>query len=169
MSDLFRAAHRGDVTAIVAAVAGGASVNVRNSDGWTPLMVAVLSEHETAVRVLLQLGADAEAVCNVPYASPFSLAAQKRNARILNMLLGTPSRYPFAAQEPVGVREPTYMERLSPERIAAAMRRIADADDDEYADDDDDDDEYADDDDDDDDDDDGDEEPDAASSSAAGQ
>jgi excisionase family DNA binding protein len=58
---LLHAAQEGDVRSIGALLADGASVNARTSDGWTPLMVAVINGHQEAARYLLAGGADVDA------------------------------------------------------------------------------------------------------------
>ncbi len=58
---LLHAAGEGDVQGITNLLAEGAEVNARTSDGWTPLMIAVINGHAGAARLLLRSGADVNA------------------------------------------------------------------------------------------------------------
>jgi ankyrin repeat protein len=58
---LHNAASNGRITQIKALLARGAQVDVRESDGWTPLMLAAQNGHVEAVRELLDNKADVNA------------------------------------------------------------------------------------------------------------
>lgn len=57
-SDLWKAAERGQLAAIGAALKRGASVNAQDADGWTPLMYAASAGHLDAVQELVRRGAN---------------------------------------------------------------------------------------------------------------
>ena len=54
-------ARRGEVSAVVEQISGGADIEARDGDGNTPLHVAVLNGHESVVTALLAAGADVRA------------------------------------------------------------------------------------------------------------
>lgn len=64
---LHRAAHDGDVNAIVKLVADGASLEERDRWGRTPIHVAAFASHEGALRALAEAGADMNALENSAY------------------------------------------------------------------------------------------------------
>jgi ankyrin repeat protein len=55
---LFAAVDDEDVDALTALLAGGASLESRNGDGWTPLIAAAYVGNADLVDVLLKEGAD---------------------------------------------------------------------------------------------------------------
>lgn len=63
-TDLHRAARAGDVALLRSRLAHGASPNVRDAAGRTPLMEAVAGERLDAMRLLLSGGADANAAAH---------------------------------------------------------------------------------------------------------
>lgn len=62
--ELFRAAARGDIESVKSLVAGGANINAKDSNGWTPLMHAAWNGKTVIVLNLLVSGADVQAVNN---------------------------------------------------------------------------------------------------------
>lgn len=77
-SMLFSACSAGDLAAAIAAVAGGADVNLITHEvsaaPMTPLMVALIFKHARLVRLLVQLGADVNLCISGPFISPPTLA-----------------------------------------------------------------------------------------------
>lgn len=59
---LHDAAARGDVPALKRLLAGGASINARDSDGRTPLHVATFARQHASLRILAKGGADLDAL-----------------------------------------------------------------------------------------------------------
>jgi len=57
-SDIARAAANGDVAALERIISSVRSSNVRDADGWTPLIWAAREGHVNAVRALIERGAD---------------------------------------------------------------------------------------------------------------
>src|SRR5215831_14146775 len=60
-SGFIDSARQGNLGAIAAFIAAGMSLDVKNSDGMTPLMAAVLARKPEAVELLLENGADVNA------------------------------------------------------------------------------------------------------------
>ncbi|HKS26489.1 MAG TPA: ankyrin repeat domain-containing protein [Pyrinomonadaceae bacterium] len=58
---LHRAVDEGDFAALKSLIEGGADVNARSSDEWTPLMLATIKGHTEMVKALLENGADTNA------------------------------------------------------------------------------------------------------------
>lgn len=58
--DLIQAAYNGDITAMTAALQGGADVNMTNAYGWTPLQRACAQKHDKAVKLLISHKANLE-------------------------------------------------------------------------------------------------------------
>ena len=58
---LQRAVDLGDVSNVNALISGGADVNARTEDGWTPLMLATIKGYAEVARALLKQGADVNA------------------------------------------------------------------------------------------------------------
>ncbi len=59
--DLCLPAYNGDLAGVAARIARHAPVNVRDSQGWTPLLYAAGNQHEEVGLLLLEHGADANA------------------------------------------------------------------------------------------------------------
>lgn len=71
----------------------GANSSVHNTDGWTPLMLAVLADDESMVTELMRLGADPGVACWVDPvlgedACPLHMACAKGSVRCVAALLG---------------------------------------------------------------------------------
>ena len=62
MSELHKAAKKGDLEQIKALLAGRANVDSVTSNGWTPLQIAAENGHEEVVKTLLKGGANVNAV-----------------------------------------------------------------------------------------------------------
>lgn len=62
-------------------------VNIPGKLGWTPLHTAVFLNRLVCVRILLRLGANPEAKCDVNSVSPLHLAASRGHLDILNELM----------------------------------------------------------------------------------
>jgi excisionase family DNA binding protein len=58
---LQRAVDQGDVSNVNALISGGADVNARTEDGWTPLMLATIKGYAEVAQALLKQGADVNA------------------------------------------------------------------------------------------------------------
>lgn len=59
--ELHQAANTGDVKAVRRLVANGVNVNIKDSNGWTPLIVATDFGHVEVVKILIAAGADVNA------------------------------------------------------------------------------------------------------------
>lgn len=62
--DIFDAARLGDLEAIDTYIKDGADIEIRNSDGYTPFILAAYYGNDQALEVLLENGADPCAVDN---------------------------------------------------------------------------------------------------------
>jgi len=58
MTALLFAARQNDLASVKALLAAGADVNLTSADGTSPLLVAIVNEHNTLARYLLEHGAD---------------------------------------------------------------------------------------------------------------
>jgi ankyrin repeat protein len=85
-SQLLSAAKVGEHLAIIPLIRAGVPVDVRDADGWTPLMHAALKGHVEAVKVLLSMGADVNARDGWGN-TPLLLAAGCGNAELVRMFL----------------------------------------------------------------------------------
>ncbi len=93
---LFYAVELGDTGWIKELAKGGIDVNVQNSEGQTPLHVAVIEQKLNVVQTLLREGADVNVTTASGY-SPLHLAAMKDDPGMINFLLDNKSL--IAAQD----------------------------------------------------------------------
>ena len=87
---LLKVALQGDLAGMCAALAAGASPNARQSgtkEGWTALSCAVLSGNVDAVQLLLEAGAEVNALC-FDGTTALHKACLWQHVRIANFLLG---------------------------------------------------------------------------------
>ncbi|KAJ8013614.1 hypothetical protein DPEC_G00031630 [Dallia pectoralis] len=77
----------GDAAVASLLITAGADVNVRDRDGKTPLMIAVLNNHEGLVKLLLENGAD-RSIKNEFGSSATEMAKAFERESILHLLLG---------------------------------------------------------------------------------
>ena len=77
---------KGDIIGVRKLIEFGASVNVRNRFGWTPLMLAASKGHTPIVRYLLSVGADVRIV-NDFGASALAYAALAGECSVIQALL----------------------------------------------------------------------------------
>jgi ankyrin repeat protein len=84
--DLIEAARKGNVDALRAALARGASATAADADGTTPLHWAAYGNHVEIVRSLIQAGVD-PAAANRYGVRPLSLACLTGNATLVGLLL----------------------------------------------------------------------------------
>ncbi len=84
--DLLLAAASGDLTEVQAALAAGVEVDVRDSQGRTPLLIATLSDRTDVARVLIANGADVNAKDRLGD-TPFLYAGVEGRNTILKMML----------------------------------------------------------------------------------
>src|SRR5690242_12837538 len=80
---LFRAIRQGDIELTASLLREGAPANVQSSDGTTPLMLATLHSSVGMVRLLLEHGADANAVNQSGGASLIYAAGDVEKVRLL--------------------------------------------------------------------------------------
>ena len=83
---LHRAAHRGDVPAILALTAAGAALNATDGHGRTPLHVATFAKRRDAIRALAQAGADLSRLDNDRY-DAVTIASVADDEETLSLLL----------------------------------------------------------------------------------
>lgn len=83
---LHRAAHRGDVKAILALTAAGAALNATDGHGRTPLHVATFARRRDSIQALAQAGADLGRLENDRY-DAVTIAAVADDEETLGLLL----------------------------------------------------------------------------------
>ena len=82
------AAQAGRTSAVRALVAAGASINIRDWSGWTPLALTCRAGHHECVAVLAAAGADVNMVCDSIGSTALTMAAEKRGCvRCIQILL----------------------------------------------------------------------------------
>ncbi|HYW78452.1 MAG TPA: ankyrin repeat domain-containing protein [Thermoguttaceae bacterium] len=86
-TQLWQAVENDDRTALEIAIAQGDDVNLRNSDGLTPLMVAAGRGYTVVVRQLLDAGADLFAVDSKAGASALHKACQAGSLDVVRLLV----------------------------------------------------------------------------------
>lgn len=85
---LLEAAAVGDAERLSALLAAGSDTATRSPDGFTPLHYACYFGHEAAARVLLEAGADAEAVAdNGTSLRPIHSATASKKSALVRLLL----------------------------------------------------------------------------------
>jgi hypothetical protein len=87
---LFSAALLGQERMVELLLAGGAAVDERGCKDWTPLHCAVISQHRKLVGMLLEAGADPEAL--VHKCDALTLAVLVRDTEIVQLLIGNGHR-----------------------------------------------------------------------------
>ena len=88
VTSLMVAARNGRYQTVSQLIAGGANVNRRDADGWTPLMYSVrFSNDVSVVSLLLDSGADIHAVNNYGATALSTAALFSSNPEILQLLL----------------------------------------------------------------------------------
>jgi ankyrin repeat protein len=85
--DLFAAAAKGDVVAVVRSIKSGVEIDARDEAGRTPLLIATHNNRVGAARVLIDAGADVNAKDSIAD-TPFLYAGAEGRIDILNMTLG---------------------------------------------------------------------------------
>ena len=88
---LHKAAAAGDVAAIEREARAGSAVDPRDGHGRTPLHVAVFAQQPDAVRALIRLGADANALEAQKY-DPVTIASVANDVPMLALLLANGAR-----------------------------------------------------------------------------
>lgn len=88
---LHKAAAAGDVAAIEREARAGSAVDLRDGHGRTPLHVAVFAQQPDAVRALIRLGADANALEAQKY-DPVTIASVANDVPMLALLLANGAR-----------------------------------------------------------------------------
>ena len=83
---MFRAVEAGDTRGALGLVRAGMDVNVRRSDHWTPLMVALFNAREETAQMLITLGADVRAKANRGY-QPIHWAAHNGHTKVMRTLI----------------------------------------------------------------------------------
>jgi len=83
---LLEVAAKGDVAAIMSALAAGVKVDVRDAEGRTPLLIATHNNQVEAARVLIDGGADVNAKDNIQD-TPYLYAGAEGRNEILKMTL----------------------------------------------------------------------------------
>ncbi len=82
---VFAGARTGHLGLVTRALDGGVPVDVRDADGFTPLMLAIIHERREVARLLLARGADANAESE-PGWSPLSVAGLKNDRELVRLL-----------------------------------------------------------------------------------
>ena len=88
-AELLAAARHGDTATVITLLDAGTDVDSRDNGRWTPLVWAAAYLHEDTARVLIQRGADLEAIGRAGKNSGTALmwAAKKAGARAVGTLL----------------------------------------------------------------------------------
>ena len=81
-----------DLAAIRQFLEDGKYVNIRSKYGWTPLMLAASRGHQSLISLLLEAGADVNAVSEQHGYTALALAAQMGNVQVVETLLGAGAR-----------------------------------------------------------------------------
>ncbi len=84
---LLQAVREGNLNGLKQSLARGADVNSRNTEGWTPLMIAVHLGHQEIVRALLQHEPSQVSARNHHGWTPLRFAVEMGDAETLRMLL----------------------------------------------------------------------------------
>lgn len=84
---LLAAAEKGSTDLVKDLLSSGAQVDATNEDGWTPLHFAAFYDHTDIVRLLLDRGADANAVTSKDRRTPLHCAAVRGNEDTVMQLL----------------------------------------------------------------------------------
>jgi len=83
---LLRASLIGDTAAVEALLDKGLDVNLKDRNGWAPLLEAVFGGHADTVRVLLNRGAHVNATDQTGW-TPLMEAASKGHTEVIKILL----------------------------------------------------------------------------------
>lgn len=84
-ADLMHLASEGDIDNATQLLTSGADINVRNEQGATALLIAVLNNKTAMVSLLLGYGADAS-IASKKGLTPLALAAKNGNIEIIDLL-----------------------------------------------------------------------------------
>lgn len=85
---LFKAVADADAAAVAAAISAGAAVNQLSPEGASPLYLAVIGQHYDIAKMLIDQGADVNAVnAKAIGATPLMIAASRQNLDITLLLL----------------------------------------------------------------------------------
>jgi ankyrin repeat protein len=85
--DLFDAAAKGDVVAVVRSLKGGVQIDARDEAGRTALLIATYNNRIGVARVLIDAGADVNAKDDISD-TPYLYAGAEGRIEILQMMLG---------------------------------------------------------------------------------
>jgi len=80
------AAEKGNIEAVKQAIADGADVDAKDSDGWTPLHNAALKGHKEIVELLIAKGADVNAKGRSGW-TPLHFAANGGHREVAKLLI----------------------------------------------------------------------------------
>jgi formylglycine-generating enzyme required for sulfatase activity len=83
---LIRAAEQGNAEVVKRLLSAGANVNVRDPDGWTPLLRAAVGGHLAVAKIFIEAGADVNAA-NPDGNTPLMGAALAGNKELVQLLL----------------------------------------------------------------------------------
>src|SRR5260221_10412901 len=84
---LLFATKLGDASAVAEALDGGGSIEVRDKNGYTPLMVAIVRQSESIVKLLVSRGANVNAQTEHYKLTPLHLAVGESSTAISQVLL----------------------------------------------------------------------------------
>ena len=120
--ELLDAVQKRDIDLVAGLIRRGTDINVASRNGWTPLMLAILSDSLTLVKLLLANGADPNLATTSeenPYRAPLAVAIRNGRSEIVELLMehGV-STTPYDQPTPLDLARELALRPLHRERMA---------------------------------------------------